>query len=77
LYAADGTQVGSTQTCATSPCTASFAKIPIAGSFYLTIFPQTGWAAGGAYTIYIAQVNVFGDSKLRTSNILYQATLAL
>ena len=78
-----------TKSCTSSPCGASFDAVVEAGQYSITIMPPYG---GGAeiynlnrdvslalrpYDLPVGKVNIFGNSKLRTSNIIVQQTSVL
>jgi hypothetical protein len=78
LFDPTGTQQ-EVQTCSVSPCSSSFSSdsVATAGLYSITLMPAGGFgnqllAATLPYTLPEGQVNIFGNSVSRSSNIILQ-----
>lgn len=84
LFDKDGVQLEPTKSCSSSPCSSSFSpdSVATAGQYSMTIMPAGAFgsqllAETFPYTLPEGQVNIFGNSASRSSNILLQETLIL
>ena len=83
LFDKDGVQL-ELKSCSSSPCSSSFSpdSVATAGQYSMTIMPAGAFgnqllAEAFPYTLPEGQVNIFGNSPSRSSNILLQETLIL